>query len=259
MRMAFCLDGELRRPGRGRGPAAGVDARADRPRPAGSALTDAGSPAARQVARVVSVDHDGEPSTRSARPTPSLRPRFTRSRPGSGPRCSTHRTRRRSGPSSAPGEPGRRASRCAGGWPRRTGTTFELAGVHGGGADPERAAQHRVASPGCPRTGSRGCTPIAEAAQRGKLDVERLRALPSGGGESGCPAAARHRPVLQRADRGPGARPSDVLSPEESRSREGIRQLYGLDHEPTDAEIAALAETWRPFRTWATVMIRAKS
>jgi DNA-3-methyladenine glycosylase II len=35
--------------------------------------------------------------------------------------------------------------------------------------------------------------------------------------------------------------------------------LYGLDHDPTDAEVAALAENWRPFRTWATVMIRAKS
>ena len=50
---------------------------------------------------------------------------------------------------------------------------------------------------------------------------------------------------------------ADVLSPEESRSREAIRSLYGLDHDPSDAEVAALAENWRPFRTWATVMIRA--
>jgi DNA-3-methyladenine glycosylase II len=36
-----------------------------------------------------------------------------------------------------------------------------------------------------------------------------------------------------------------------------VRALHGLDHEPDDAELAAIAEAWRPFRTWATVALRA--
>jgi DNA-3-methyladenine glycosylase II len=30
-----------------------------------------------------------------------------------------------------------------------------------------------------------------------------------------------------------------------------------LDHDVTDAEFEALAERWRPFRTWAAVLLRA--
>ena len=52
---------------------------------------------------------------------------------------------------------------------------------------------------------------------------------------------------------------ADVLAPEESRSRQAIQRIYGLDHEPSDAEVEQLAEGWRPFRTWATVMLRALS
>jgi DNA-3-methyladenine glycosylase II len=38
-----------------------------------------------------------------------------------------------------------------------------------------------------------------------------------------------------------------------------VRDLYGLDHDPDEAELAAIAEAWRPFRTWAAVMLRALS
>jgi DNA-3-methyladenine glycosylase II len=50
---------------------------------------------------------------------------------------------------------------------------------------------------------------------------------------------------------------TDVLSTQEPHSRRAVRSLYGLDHEPDDAELASIAEAWRPFRTWATVALRA--
>ena len=50
---------------------------------------------------------------------------------------------------------------------------------------------------------------------------------------------------------------TDVLVPDESRSLDLIRQLYGLADLPTPAELEELAEPWRPFRTWCTVLIRA--
>jgi hypothetical protein len=36
-----------------------------------------------------------------------------------------------------------------------------------------------------------------------------------------------------------------------------VQQAYGIDHGVSDAEMLALAESWRPFRTWVAVMMRA--
>jgi DNA-3-methyladenine glycosylase II len=52
---------------------------------------------------------------------------------------------------------------------------------------------------------------------------------------------------------------ADVLPVEESKSREVVRELYGWERNLTNSEYAAFAERWRPFRTWATVMMRALS
>ena len=73
-----------------------------------------------------------------------------------------------------------------------------------------------------------------------------------------APATARHRPVLQFADRrsAPAATPT-CLHRREGHSRAATQPAYGIDHELSDAEFAELAESWRPFRTWVTVMLRA--
>ena len=52
---------------------------------------------------------------------------------------------------------------------------------------------------------------------------------------------------------------ADAPAPQEPRAREAIRELYGIDHELSDAELAEISDTWRPFRTWVTVMMRALS
>jgi DNA-3-methyladenine glycosylase II len=36
-----------------------------------------------------------------------------------------------------------------------------------------------------------------------------------------------------------------------------VEQLYHLPGPVSDAELGALAEAWKPFRTWAAVLIRA--
>ena len=43
----------------------------------------------------------------------------------------------------------------------------------------------------------------------------------------------------------------DVLLTGDLALRRTIQRVYGLDHSPTEAEILALAETWRPYRTLA--------
>jgi DNA-3-methyladenine glycosylase II len=77
-----------------------------------------------------------------------------------------------------------------------------------------------------------------------------------------------------RDERAPGAKPgigpfyssliviracghADAPSLGEPRSRAAIQPAYGIDHEQSDAELLALAESWRPFRTWVSVMMRA--
>jgi hypothetical protein len=35
-----------------------------------------------------------------------------------------------------------------------------------------------------------------------------------------------------------------------------IEHFYGLDHPPEPGELERIAEPWRPFRTWASVLIR---
>jgi DNA-3-methyladenine glycosylase II len=44
----------------------------------------------------------------------------------------------------------------------------------------------------------------------------------------------------------------DVLPVDDLGLREGVRELYGLEKRPTGAEVTALAEPWRPYRTVAT-------
>ena len=98
---------------------------------------------------------------------------------------------------------------------------------------------------------------IAAAAQRGDLDVDRLVAL--------GPAAAQ-----QAVQELPGIGPFysalivvracgfvDVLPTDEARSRKSVHDLYGITTPMTDGQYATFAERWRPYRTWAVVLIQA--
>ncbi len=97
---------------------------------------------------------------------------------------------------------------------------------------------------------------LAQAALAGALDGDRLRAQD--------PAAAIE--ALQRLPgvgpftaqgivlRGAGA--PDVLAVAEPRLGRAIALAYGLSAPPAEARIAELAEAWRPYRSWVTVLLR---
>lgn len=98
---------------------------------------------------------------------------------------------------------------------------------------------------------------IARAALDGQLDVARLAAMD--------PSDA-----MLDVQRLPGIGPfysaliviracgfADVLPTQEEHTRAAVRALYRLDHDPGEAELAEIAERWRPFRTWAAVSLRA--
>ena len=68
--------------------------------------------------------------------------------------------------------------------------------------------------------------------------------------------------VLEQLAEAEKARAEPHLNSRQRRARTvarlaAVQALYRLDHTPDDAELVRIAEAWRPFRTWATVALRA--
>jgi DNA-3-methyladenine glycosylase II len=250
MRMAFCLDTDLEQQ-------VGVEVRQDGQRldlvVHGEGDLDA---VTRQVGRIVSADHDGAAYAEMCAAdrvlaelhatAPGFRPSNFHSpyEAATWSVLSARRQRRQAITLRA-----RLAERC--------GASFELAGrkVH---ALPTPATLARLdhveglQDAAVPRLHS-----LAEAATAGRPDVDRLTAM----------APEEAMAELQTL---PGIGPfysalvvvracglADVLSIQEPHSRRAVQHLYGLDHAPDDTELTSIAEAWRPFRTWATVALRA--
>jgi DNA-3-methyladenine glycosylase II len=250
MRLAFCVDTDLEQQ-------VGVEVRQAGDRldlvVHGAADVDA---VTRQVARILSADHDGAAYADVCAKDPVLS-RVHAAAPGFRPSnfhspyeatiWSVLSSRRQRGQAIALR---RRLS-------EQHGATFELAGqtVH---ALPTPAAWCRLDRvDGLPDAAVPRLHGIAEAATAGRLDVEHLTAV--------TPEEAMAELQLL-----PGIGPfysalvviracglTDVLSVQEPHSRRTVQALYGLDHEPDETELAAISEAWRPFRTWATVALRA--
>ncbi len=98
---------------------------------------------------------------------------------------------------------------------------------------------------------------VARAALEGRLDVTALKDL-------GPDAAMAELQTIKGIGpfysaliviRGTGF--TDVLPVSEPRALALVAQLYNLPEPPAEDQFRALAEPWRPFRTWATVLIRA--
>ncbi len=93
---------------------------------------------------------------------------------------------------------------------------------------------------------------LAERFQDGRLDAEVL---------SGLPDDELLAELTQIPGIGPwtvqGAllialRREDVVLPGDLALRKAVRTAYGLDHVPTQEEVLAIAEKWRPYRSLAT-------
>lgn len=96
---------------------------------------------------------------------------------------------------------------------------------------------------------------LARAALDGRLATERLRGLP----EDEALAELRKLPGIGEwtasgvLTRGCGV--ADTLPLGDRISREAIRHFYSLAEPPDDDGWLAIAEPWRPYRMWATVLL----
>jgi DNA-3-methyladenine glycosylase II len=211
-----------------------------------------------QVARVLSADHDGEAFARVCAADPVLA-RLHALAPGFRPALfyspyeaavwSVLSARR------ARSQGITLRARLAQQW----GVTFELSGVPTPAVPTPSALLGIDAVPGLPADRIPRLHAVAAAAQQGRLSASRLLALDP----TAALAELQELPgigpfysslILVRACGG-----ADLLAAAEPTGRDLVRRLYGFDHALSDAEYGELAERWRPFRTWAAVMVRALS
>jgi DNA-3-methyladenine glycosylase II len=135
------------------------------------------------------------------------------------------------------------------------GATFDVGGVAMAAFPLPSGLLDVQAGPGLPEEKAARLRGVAQAALDGRLDPARLRAME--------PAAALAE--LQTL-RGIGpfyaalvlVRSSGVadVPVDEPRALAGAAHHYGLHAPPDAAAWAAMGERWRPFRTWATVLLR---
>jgi len=255
MRLAFPVDG-------GVGYAGGV---LRQPEPDGAVeielQTTAGADpevALRQVARVVSLDYDGEEFLRVGERDPVIdelqrahhgqRPVLFHS-PYEGAAWAIISARR----------PARQAAQVRLAIAASLGATFDdLAGqtLHSF-PQPSRLAELSDETPGLNPEKVDRLRGVARAALEGRLDVAHLHEL---GPERAYIEIQQLRGlgpfyaglVVLRAS---GFADAMLQAPEPKVLAHGAR-FYGLDAPPSLEQLTAMAERWRPFRTWTTVLIR---
>jgi DNA-3-methyladenine glycosylase II len=137
------------------------------------------------------------------------------------------------------------------------GASFDLAGQQLA-AFPAPAALLAVESfPGLPPEKIERLHGVARAALDGVLDPGRLLALGPERAAEEVQAIKGIGPFYSEliVIRATGF--ADVLPTSEPKALALAGDLYGLGGPATPARLRELAEPWRPFRTWATVLIRA--
>jgi DNA-3-methyladenine glycosylase II len=97
---------------------------------------------------------------------------------------------------------------------------------------------------------------LGRAALAGDLDTEMLRELPQEESLERLQRLAGIGEFGSQLVRLRALSAVDELPTQERRLLGAIRTEYGLDAEPTPAELVAMAETWRPFRMWVAVCLR---
>lgn len=249
MRMAFCVDGYAEQ--------AGVEVRQDA---AGVHVTVHGEadPAAvtRQVARILSLDHDGTGFVEVGRRDPVIG-RLQAAAPGLRPPQFHSPYEAAAWSVLSARRPARQMAQLRERLAEAHGAGFDLAGQRWHAFPTPRALLAVEDFPGIPELKLTRLHAVARAALDGQLDVDRLTAVDPD------TAMAQLREL-------PGIGPfyaslvvirscglADVLVVNEATAVAAIRDLYGFAAPPTPEQIAELAETWRPFRTWAAVLLRA--
>jgi len=96
---------------------------------------------------------------------------------------------------------------------------------------------------------------LARAALDGALDTQMLRALPEDAAMTRLLALPGVGPWTASAVWMRGCGMPDSLPTADGISRDAVAAAYGLEQDLTDAAWLDLAEAWRPYRMWASVLL----
>lgn len=249
MRLAFCLDGTYTPVGvvlRQDGPDVHAEVHGPGPLPAVRA----------QVARVLSLDHDatGYDALGSADPVVG---RLQAAAPGLRPPLFHSAYEAALWAVLSARRPGWQMDRVRAELARIHGAVFELAGEQVGAVPGPRELLGVDSFPGIDPQRLARLHGVARAAADGLLDTARLRSL-------------HPDDALRDVQRISGIGPfyasliviralghTDVLPTGEHHALDVAGRLYRLGGQPTPQQFAAIADAWRPWRTWVTVLMRA--
>lgn len=254
MRLAFAVDG-----GRGYAGAVLRQARTDGPVSVElqtTAGTDADAALA-QVARIVSLDHDGTEFVRAGERDPVLGA-LQRAHHGQRPVLFHSPYEAAAWAIISARRPARQAAAVRAAIAAEHGAGFELADrTLLSFPQPDRLLELPDVVAGLNDDKIARLRGIAAAALAGELDVKHLHKL---GPERAYEQVQRLTGIgpfyaTLIVVRGSGFADA-LLQVPEPRLMKRAAELYGLAQPPTIEQFTAMAEPWRPFRTWATVLIR---
>jgi DNA-3-methyladenine glycosylase II len=209
-----------------------------------------------QVRRIVSLDHDGREFAAVGERDPVLG-RLQRAHPGQRPVLFHSPYDAAAWSVISARRPAAQATVTRRAIAAELGRTFIVAGEElAAFPQPERLLEVGV-GPGLPAEKVERLHGVARAALAGDLDAGHLQRV---GPERAFEEVQRLRGIgpfyagliVLRASGFADA----MLAVPERRGLANLARFYGLDSEPSPAEITALADRWRPFRTWALVLIR---
>lgn len=252
MRLAFCLDGYATHAAAEIRQDAGGEVHLTAFAPSGTDLTAVRD----QTARVLSLDHDATEYVRIGQRDPVIG-RLQAAAPGLRPPLFYSPYEAAAWSVLSARRPARQMMAVRALLSEAHGRTFELAGQRLA-AFPTPSQLLRVASfPGLPPEKIERLHGVARAALEGRLDVSALKDLGADAAQTELQTIKGIGPFYSAliVIRGTGF--TDVLPVNEPRALDLVAHLYQLPQPPTEPEFRALAEPWRPFRTWATVLIRA--
>lgn len=96
---------------------------------------------------------------------------------------------------------------------------------------------------------------VAEAALDGRLDAERLRRMPVAEALEQLQTIRGVGPWTSQLVLMRGSGMADALPTAEPRVLRGVALAYGLRGTPSPEEYAQLADRWRPYRMWVSILL----
>lgn len=96
---------------------------------------------------------------------------------------------------------------------------------------------------------------VAAAALEGKLSIGHLMSMPYDQARDSLMSIHGIGPWTADGILIRGCGPTDVLPLSETTLHGAIQAAYGLSRLPTDSEVVARAQAWKPFRTWLSVFL----